>query len=550
MPIVSHEYQRQINGYYCGPAATRVALTAIGQYPSQDEIASELHTTVNGTNSVNDVTRCLAGRGEQYDSTFISGSDATPEEANALWMAVQRTVAAGRAIVANVVGSVTTSDGWTYSYPGGHYVAVPGHDDAGNVCVADVDKREYWITVGQLATWIAGRGYAAFAGVVPGGQPSDSEATPSPYDNTRSPIFGVDLSDFDSDRGNSPATVGNYRASGISFVSHKTVEVTPTETYRHSRCGEMLQAAKDSGIPFIGGYVVPRSGVDANRIADEHLTFLDANAPWWREFPGFFHQVDLERWPYDSVPSDVGNALYSILRARTNQPVLMYASAGQYGSDALEGLLWNANYAANYTTGGFAELYDLCGGNSGPGWAPYGIPTREPAVWQYSSSAVVAGQHTTDVNAFRGSERDFAGLLGIKSPSTEEEITEDMFRLIDPEGGQFIVSYDPLSETGFSYVEITEEVDPKAWILVEGGVKTADPRVSGVNLGPTGANVWRPGVFGPSASDVRQKLIEDISKKVLEGLTSDVSVTTSVDYDKIEGIIDSQLDKLTLKHTE
>src|SRR5690242_15821715 len=54
---LGYQFQLQPNFYYCGPAATRIAASALGLTPSQDDLASLLGTTVNGTNSAFDIAR-------------------------------------------------------------------------------------------------------------------------------------------------------------------------------------------------------------------------------------------------------------------------------------------------------------------------------------------------------------------------------------------------------------------------------------------------------------------------------------------------------------
>lgn len=410
---INHTFERQINGYYCGPASVRVALSARGILRSQGELASSLGTTTDGTDSSNNVVNTLnayLGAGT-YEATFFPGQDATAEERDEFRRDVRKSVDAGFGVVCNVVGPIATNDGSFYRYDGGHYVCVVGYDDDDNVLVADINVREYWVTTAAMATWIAARGYASSTvSVAPPHSPPFSGA-----------IFGVDLSDFDSDRGNSPATVRQYRAAGISFITHKSTEMGESQEFVHTKIGSMLNAAKDAGIPFIGAYVVPRSTASAEAQVAAHIRVLDQYVPWWRTFPGFFHQVDLEVWPYDDVPTSVANAIFSLLRTQTKQPVVMYASKGQYGNQNLATPRWNANYPSSAAQD-YRSLYDAVGGNSGPGWVQYGTPTALPEIWQYSSSAIVAGQHTTDVNAFRGTEADFATRFGFGFvPNTDEE---------------------------------------------------------------------------------------------------------------------------------
>ncbi|MFR9781123.1 C39 family peptidase, partial [Micromonospora sp. MS34] len=52
-------YEAQPNFYYCGPAATRNALSVQGKNIDVDAMAREMGTTENGTNSINDITPVL-----------------------------------------------------------------------------------------------------------------------------------------------------------------------------------------------------------------------------------------------------------------------------------------------------------------------------------------------------------------------------------------------------------------------------------------------------------------------------------------------------------
>lgn len=167
--IVNHTFYGQINGYYCGPAATQIALTSWGKSYSQDYLASRLGTTTNGTDSISYVTNVLNSLtgSSFYQTTWIGGSYATDAQTAALKSAIVADVNAGRALVANVVGYATSTDGRTHSYGGGHYLAVTGYDQSGTLArISDnaygsASSGEYWMTTDRLADWIAGRGYAA-----------------------------------------------------------------------------------------------------------------------------------------------------------------------------------------------------------------------------------------------------------------------------------------------------------------------------------------------------------------------------------------------------
>jgi hypothetical protein len=164
--IASYEGLLQPNGYYCGPAATRVALTGLGHTPSFDELASKLGTTRNGTNSINDVTRVLneyaAGR---YKSVELPAT-VSPEQTDKMRTDIVGAISAGEPVVANIAGTVTDTAGDSHSFKGGHYIAVTGYaDDGRTVTITDSwDKEgsnEYQLPIDTLAGWTATRGYTS-----------------------------------------------------------------------------------------------------------------------------------------------------------------------------------------------------------------------------------------------------------------------------------------------------------------------------------------------------------------------------------------------------
>ncbi|NLT53591.1 MAG: C39 family peptidase [Actinomycetales bacterium] len=165
---VSYTFQWQQNGYYCGPAATRMALTARGYTYSQSYIAGRLGTTTAGTNSAYDVTRVLNGLASTsfYETKMVPRYYATSAEISRLRWDVTYDIPRGYAIVANVVGSAVDTDGDWHTYSGGHYLTIVGYGADGDlVKVADSADANgygwYWMTTARMAHWIALRGYSA-----------------------------------------------------------------------------------------------------------------------------------------------------------------------------------------------------------------------------------------------------------------------------------------------------------------------------------------------------------------------------------------------------
>ncbi len=226
-------------------------------------------------------------------------------------------------------------------------------------------------------------------------------------------VFGWDASDFDWPRG--PMDLRAAAADGISFFTHKATEGT---SVKHVHTGEALNRARDAGLEFIGAYHVVRTGNVAAQVA-YFLAYLDQVAPWWRTFPGFFLQVDLELWPYDQVSAATGLEFTRQLIAAQSKRVILYASRGQYGN-SLAGSpapLWNAAYGTNPAV----HYPDAYRGDGSANWAPYSGLT--PVFWQYGSRLRIGSQPTCDANAFRGSLADLRALIvGGVQPTEDDDM--------------------------------------------------------------------------------------------------------------------------------
>lgn len=148
---------------WCGPAAVQVALSVVGITATQAELAAELGTTDEGTDTIADVVRVLNARigPGAFASRFIATGAASPINVGELRVALGDAVARRYALVANVVGSILGNDGRVRTYDGGHYVALTGFSgDHDEVLVSDVAGGEFRATAPRVADWIALRGYA------------------------------------------------------------------------------------------------------------------------------------------------------------------------------------------------------------------------------------------------------------------------------------------------------------------------------------------------------------------------------------------------------
>jgi hypothetical protein len=200
---------------------------------------------------------------------------------------------------------------------------------------------------------------------------------------------------------------GNTSLGGLTFVTHKATEGTLVQ---HADLAARLDLARSQGIPVVGGYHVVRTpgnnghGSIAAQVSS-YLSYLDAHLPWWRSWPNWLHQEDLEVWPYDAVSAATGREFAAELRqADPDHLVVTYASRGQYGNQLANwpAPLWNADYrgsaSGSYPGDGWTES-----GGSPAGWAPYSGQT--PTFLQYTDTPY-------DRDAYRGSLDDLLTLTG------------------------------------------------------------------------------------------------------------------------------------------
>lgn len=166
--VLDHDYQVQQTSYWCGPAATRVALSVRMTPPSQQTLANELPTTTNGTDWIGQVTRVLNSRlgGAYYVTTEMPSDPPTAAQRERLWQDVLHTIDADHAVVANIVAPPGNQPpGYPSDQTIYHYFAVVGYRRAEReVFVADsasFSNKQYWIAFDQLATLIPPKGYSS-----------------------------------------------------------------------------------------------------------------------------------------------------------------------------------------------------------------------------------------------------------------------------------------------------------------------------------------------------------------------------------------------------
>ena len=164
------DYQVQETSYWCGPAATRIALSARRAAPSQQTLARQLGTTTNGTDHIGLVRDVLNRQlGPEYKQVLMADDPPTPAQKSTLWADITNSIDHGYAVVTNIVAP-------PHDHPPGypnrtiyHYFTVTGYDaQARKVFVSDPasfsGQRQYWLTFDQLASLVPPKGYAALDG--------------------------------------------------------------------------------------------------------------------------------------------------------------------------------------------------------------------------------------------------------------------------------------------------------------------------------------------------------------------------------------------------
>ena len=163
------DYQVQETGYWCGPAATRIALSARISPPSQAELAAQLGTTEAGTDWIGQVTGVLnsdLGSG-WYETKEMPNDPPTQAQRDLLWYDIVFDIDRNYPLVANIVAPPGNQPpGYPSNQTIYHYFTVVGYDDADRtVLIADPasfsGNQIYWLSFDQLATLIPPKGYSA-----------------------------------------------------------------------------------------------------------------------------------------------------------------------------------------------------------------------------------------------------------------------------------------------------------------------------------------------------------------------------------------------------
>lgn len=169
--VLNVAYEVQSTSYWCGPTATKMALSARIMPPSQQTLANQLPTTTNGTDWIGQVTRALNQNlaAPWYVTREMPSDPPTPAQRDLLWRDLVRAVDNGFPIVANIVAPPSNHPpGYPTNRTIYHYVSVIGYNrETRQAYIADSanfsGNQKYWLPFDQLATLIPPKGYTALA---------------------------------------------------------------------------------------------------------------------------------------------------------------------------------------------------------------------------------------------------------------------------------------------------------------------------------------------------------------------------------------------------
>lgn len=234
-------------------------------------------------------------------------------------------------------------------------------------------------------------------------------------------IFGWDMSHYDTVNSD---TAERVIAEGFSFVTHKVGGDANDAEIR-----TFWNEFKDHrDALLIGGYWVLRPDTSGSIVskANAFCDRLDSLCPGWGDTP-FILQVDCERWNSDTATIPNKSEIQQFCaRLRVRAPKLMpivYGPEWVYGNN-LGGLgypLWASRYVADSS----GTAYGMYPGDDSAKWAAYS--GQVPEILQFTSSATIAGQSTSDANAYRGTLAELTTLLApgweVDMAITDDDIT-------------------------------------------------------------------------------------------------------------------------------
>lgn len=178
------EYDRSIvpqeTGYWCGPAATQIVLSAKGIHVPEADLARFIGTHVGGTDHVQMIEQRALDKylpQADYRTVWLPTDPPTPAQRDTFWNHLRASIDAGYGLVLNWVSPASNppvgikgskSPVGYGRYTIYHYVAAMGYDPYDRaVWIADsgFSPGGYWVSLDQCVVLMAPKGYTYAANV-------------------------------------------------------------------------------------------------------------------------------------------------------------------------------------------------------------------------------------------------------------------------------------------------------------------------------------------------------------------------------------------------
>lgn len=273
-------------------------------------------------------------------------------------------------------------------------------------------QREYGGVRVDPETWLSGAPYPPV-----GGGKAEAWTVPAPgkESDVAETIFGVDVS-----RWQNGMSLKRAKDEGFQFAIIRTNDGTIADECYQSHYAD----AKSAGL-LLAAYTYIHGPHDGSTVAQQVQTALDVMGP-----------NRLPIWLDVEAPSGVAPATIREFADRFEAAGVRVCGVytyGPYWAGQLigpdtpnprsygEGHFWFAGYPGG--PGYASSIYQSIGGDGAHQWTDK-TGGAVPDIWQFSSTASVAGFDEVDVNAYRGSLDELRSIFyGGEAANNEEEIT-------------------------------------------------------------------------------------------------------------------------------
>ena len=269
---------------------------------------------------------------------------------------------------------------------------------------------ELWTRPGRLG----GRAIdpAPFWGAAGADYPDGAPAKPWTPPVVPGTIFGIDISSWQK---NYP--MRKVKADGMDFVIIRLCD----GTYQDPLFQSHLEDAEKQGL-LVSTYWYLRAPSEGTTIAQQ-VDVIDKQMGGRRDLGVWIDVESVDKNNRALLTKDDVWAAKRELEARGYHVPGIYSGAWYWevmpgGEPSMEGLghLWVSNYGHN-RKGDPRDTYLADGGANHRGWT-YPLGDRKPDILQFGSEGVVGDHYPVDVNAFRGTRDELAGIF---NPRKEKE---------------------------------------------------------------------------------------------------------------------------------